>query len=92
MFVGSYNNLATVLKYQGELKQAKEYYERALAIRQQTLGPKHPDVADSCNNLAIVLGHQGDLEQAKEYHERLLLLGNKLWSLNILMSGVLITS
>ena len=64
MFVGCYNNLATVLKYQGELKQAKEYRERALAIRQQTLGPQHPDIATSCNNLATVLRDQGDLEKA----------------------------
>ena len=34
----SYNNLANVLSDQGDLKQAKEYHERALAIRQRTLG------------------------------------------------------
>ena len=39
--------LAIVLRGQGDLKQAKEYHERALAIRQQTLGPQHPDVASS---------------------------------------------
>ena len=48
----SYNNLANVLRDQGDLKQAKEYHERALAIRQQTLGPQHPDVASSYNKLA----------------------------------------
>ena len=53
-------------------KQAKEYQERALAIRQQTLGPQHPDVASSYNNIATVLLGQGDLKQAKEYHERAL--------------------
>ncbi|XP_067053846.1 uncharacterized protein [Acropora muricata] len=76
----SYNNLATVLGDQGDLKKAKEYHERALAIgqqtlraltiRQQTLGPQHPDVATPCNNLGTVLGDQGDLKKAKEYHER----------------------
>ena len=70
IFVGCYNNLATVLKYQGELNQRKEYHERALAIRQQTLGPQHPDFATSYNNLANVLSGQGDLKKAKEYHER----------------------
>ena len=35
----SYNNLATVLRGQGDLKQAKEYHERALAIMQENLGP-----------------------------------------------------
>ena len=57
---------------QRDLKQAKEYHERALAIWQQTLGPQHPDVATLYENLAIVLGDQGDLKQAKEYHERVL--------------------
>ena len=50
MFVGCYNNLDTVLKYQGDVKQAKEYHERAFAIRQQTLGPRHRDVGSSYNN------------------------------------------
>ena len=35
----SYDNLATVLGDQGDLNKAKEYHERALAIKQQTLGP-----------------------------------------------------
>ena len=41
----SYNNLANGLRAQGNLKQAKEYHERGLAIRQQTLRSQHPDVA-----------------------------------------------
>ena len=61
MFLGCYNNLATVVKYQGELKQSKGYHERAPAIRQQTLGPQHLDVATSYNNLATVLLDQGEL-------------------------------
>ena len=64
MFVGCCNNLGTALKYQGDLEQAKEYHERALAIRQQTLGPQDPDVASCYNNLATVFGDQGDLEKA----------------------------
>ena len=72
MFVNCYNNLATVLKYQVDLKQAKEYHERALAVRRQTLGPQHPDIASSYHNLATVLGDQGDVKQAKEYLERAL--------------------
>ena len=64
MFVGCFNNLATVLKYQCELKQSKEYHERAPGITQQSLGPQHPDVATSYNNLATVLRDQGDLKKA----------------------------
>ena len=64
MFVSCYNNLTTLLKYQGDLKQAKEYHERALAIRQQTLGPQHPAVATSYNYVTTVLRDHGDLENA----------------------------
>ena len=56
----------------GNFHRAKEYYERALAIRLQKLEPHHVDVASSYNNLATVLRDLGDLKQAKEYHERAL--------------------
>ena len=56
-----YNNLATVLRNQGELKKAKEYHERALAINEEALGPEDPDVTTSHNNLAAVLRNEGDL-------------------------------
>ena len=36
--VSSCDNLAAEVSDQGDLKQAKEYHKRALAIRQQTLG------------------------------------------------------
>ena len=64
IFVGCYNNLATVLKDQGDLKQAKEYHERAFAIKEQILGPQHPDVTSSYNNFAALLCDKGDLEKA----------------------------
>ena len=52
----SYNNLANVLRDQGDLKQAKEYFEGTLAIMLQTLEPQQPDVAASYNNVALILG------------------------------------
>ena len=68
MFASCYNNLATILKYQGDLKKAKEYHEPTLGIREQTLGPQHPDVATSCNKLANALSVEGELKEAKEYN------------------------
>ena len=66
----SYNRLGCVLEDQSDLKQAKEYHERALTTRKQTLGPEHRDVAMSYFNLDSVLEDQGDLKQAKEYYDR----------------------
>ena len=86
----SYNNLATVLGDQGDLKKAKEYHERALAIMQQTLGPQHPDVASYYNNLASVLREEGDLKEAREYLERARAIREQFLGLNILMSQLLI--
>ncbi|MBV8441450.1 MAG: tetratricopeptide repeat protein, partial [Hyphomicrobiales bacterium] len=34
-------------------------FERALAIREKTLGPEHPDTAANLNNLACLLQAQG---------------------------------
>ena len=65
----SYNNLASVLGDQGDMKKGKEYHERYLAIMEETLGSQHPDVASSYNNLANVLRKQCELREANEDHE-----------------------
>ena len=36
------NNLASLYKRQGKYEQAEPLYQRALAIREQQLGPEHP--------------------------------------------------
>ncbi len=61
----SLNNLACLLKDQGDLAAARPLYERALAIREKALGPEHPDTATSLNNLARLLQEQGDLAGAR---------------------------
>jgi tetratricopeptide (TPR) repeat protein len=50
--------------------EALPYSERALAIREKTLGPDHPHTATSLNNLAGLLESQGDLAGARPYYER----------------------
>ncbi len=42
-------------------EQAEPHYRRALAIREKSLGPDHPDVATSLNNLAELLKLKGRL-------------------------------
>jgi hypothetical protein len=50
---------------QGDLAAARPLYERALVIREKTLGPEHPEVARDLNNLAVLLKDQGDLAGAR---------------------------
>ena len=82
----SYNNLGSVFGAMGELEQAKVkleqakvkleqakvYFQRAIEIGINVLGPNHIDVATSYNNLGVVYKAMGELEQAKDYHQRAL--------------------
>ena len=60
----SLNNLALLYQTQGQYAEAAPLYQRALAIREQALGPTHPDVATSLNNLAVLASAQGDRARA----------------------------
>lgn len=50
----SLDNLAGVLRDQGDLDGARILLERALAIRETRLGTDHPDTARSRRDLAAV--------------------------------------
>jgi tetratricopeptide (TPR) repeat protein len=72
---GILNDLALLLKARNDLSKARLFYERALAIRQQKLGLKHPEVALSLNNLAMLLlvsEADRDFAQAQQLVERAL--------------------
>jgi tetratricopeptide (TPR) repeat protein len=62
---GSLNNLAALLKDQGDLAAARPLPERALAIWEKLLGPEHSHTARGLHNLAILLRDQGDLAAAR---------------------------
>ena len=47
-------------------------FQRALTIREQQLGPEHPDTATSLNNLALLYDTQGKYEQAEPLYQRAL--------------------
>jgi tetratricopeptide (TPR) repeat protein len=53
-------------------REAEPLYQRALAIREQQLGPQHPDTANSLNNLAGLYRAQGKDEQAEPLLKRAL--------------------
>jgi CHAT domain-containing protein/Tfp pilus assembly protein PilF len=65
---------AEVLEHlrQGQYRAAVPKAREALSLRQQALGPRHPDVADSLNNLGVVLQHSGDHRAARPLLEQAL--------------------
>src|SRR5262249_13870324 len=50
----SLNNLGALYNLGGRLTEAADCLKRSLAIREQQLGPMHPQVATALNNLADV--------------------------------------
>ena len=55
-----------------DLESASDYYQRALKIKLEQLGPSHVNVATSYNNLSMMYGKKGDLESARDYYQRAL--------------------
>jgi len=58
--------------------QARQLRERALAIREELLGPEHPDTAKSLNALGLLLWDQRDLDGALPLHKRALAIREKV--------------
>ena len=62
----------------GSFKQAESFYRDALAIREKTLDPEHPDTAENLNHLGFLLQLQGDLTGARPLFERALAIHEKV--------------
>ena len=76
-----YHWLGVIHKAIGDHDQAKEYYERALSVQLNKLGPHHVDVAKTYHNMGNLHHHLSDHQQAKQYYERALSIRlNKLGS------------
>jgi tetratricopeptide (TPR) repeat protein len=56
----------------GKYADAQPLYEKALAIRRQALGEKHPDTAEDYNRLAVNLNAQGKYADAQPLYEKAL--------------------
>ena len=61
---------ATFLQQQGRLGESLHLFGWLLAIREQQLGPNHPDVAATLNNMAGVLKNQGEYSKAMAIDEQ----------------------
>ncbi len=62
------------LREQGLYGQAEPLFQSALTIREQVLGPEHPDTATSFNDLAWLYREQRQYKQAELLYQRALAL------------------
>ncbi|CAF0913470.1 unnamed protein product [Adineta steineri] len=67
-----YYQLGCIKYNQGEYQKALCYYEKALAIRQQSLPFNHRDLGNCYNNIGLVYYKMGDYIRALSSHEKAL--------------------
>jgi CHAT domain-containing protein/Tfp pilus assembly protein PilF len=70
-------NESVSLRGKGQHGQAIPLAERALALREKTLGAEHPDTAASLDNLAGLHRDKGDYAQAEPHYRRALAIREK---------------
>ena len=58
----------------GEFEQAKDYQEKALAMRQVAYGNDHLQVADSLSKLGTVCSGLGQHDEAEDFHQQALVI------------------
>jgi tetratricopeptide (TPR) repeat protein len=68
------NNLALLLRMQGDLEGSLPLGQRALAIYREAFGPEHPDTAMAVENLASLEKDRGDLSSSRDLYERALVI------------------
>ncbi|MCP4250379.1 MAG: tetratricopeptide repeat protein, partial [bacterium] len=71
-------NLATVLQDRGDLREAEQLFQAALATRREQLGSVHLDVADVLEGLAEIALRRGDTGKGKELLEQALQIRREL--------------
>jgi CHAT domain-containing protein/Tfp pilus assembly protein PilF len=68
---------ASDLSNAGKYDEAEPLHQRALDIREKSLGPEHPDVATSLNSLAILYRNMGKYSKAEPLYQRALAIREK---------------
>jgi tetratricopeptide (TPR) repeat protein len=66
------SSIGVVLSASGRLDEALTHHQRALAIFEEALGPRHPNVALAHGNIGAVLHEQGRLDEASIHHRNAL--------------------
>jgi len=85
-----YSDLGWLFLSKKNYKKSREYFNKALRIRVNTLSTEHQEVADSKKDLANVAMRQGQAQQAEAFLlESLSIYGNTLGENSITKSSVL---
>lgn len=71
--------LGYLYRLRGKYALAAPLYERAMKIREKTLGPENPEFASSVNSLAILYRHQGLYDKAEPLYIRALRVRQKIF-------------
>lgn len=66
----TYQNMSKLHRDLGDHHQAKQYYQRALYIKLNKLGPDHANVTELSRLLAAVQRIMDSQEQAPDHHDR----------------------
>jgi tetratricopeptide (TPR) repeat protein len=66
------NQAGFYLQERARYQEAGRLLERAFSIREQQLGPEHPNAIHSLNNLALLYNKQGKHAEAESLYERAL--------------------
>ncbi|CAF3615250.1 unnamed protein product [Adineta steineri] len=67
-----FHQLGLIKSNQGKYQEALTFYEKSLTIRQTTLPPNHPDLAESYNGIGYSHDRMGNYPKALSSHEKAL--------------------
>ncbi|CAF3958608.1 unnamed protein product [Adineta steineri] len=65
-----YHQLGRVKDNQGKYQEAVAFHEKSIEVREKSLPPNHPDLAESYNNIGMVYNHMSDYVKALKFHEK----------------------
>ncbi|MFP3041410.1 tetratricopeptide repeat protein [Treponema primitia] len=77
-----YNNIGVfVCKVLADYGLALEFSKKALAIKEEVLGPDHPDTAASYTNIGLAYSNMGNYETALKFQQKALAIQEKVLGL-----------
>ena len=76
-FESALKSLAAVFESERSYTEAGSFYQHALALEEQTLGPEHPELARLLNNLGTIREREGNYSQAEPLYKRALTIWEK---------------